>query len=51
MPVRMVLNVVYAHLIAGAQSEEDRDKFDGELYSSVDGSDERALKLLQQMGG
>ena len=51
MPPRQVLNVVYAHLIGGAQSEEDRDKFDGELYAAADGSDQRALTLVEKLGG
>lgn len=51
MPPRMVLNVVYAHLVSGAQSEEDREKFDGELYSAPDGSDERVLSLVERLGG
>lgn len=50
MVPRQVLNVVYRHLVAGL-SEEDREKLDGDLYASLDGSDSRALSVVQQMGG
>lgn len=50
LPPRMVCNVVYAHLIAAAQSDEDREKFDDSLYEPVDGG-RAQLSLIQQLGG
>lgn len=38
MHPRIVLNTVYAHLVAGA-SAEDREKFDNDLYAPGTGSD------------
>jgi len=46
MPVRMVCNVVYAHLIRAAETEEDREKFDTELYGAA-----LTVPLIDQIGG
>lgn len=42
----MACNVVYAHLIAGCQSTEDREKFDSELHG-----DAVSMSLVDQIGG
>jgi hypothetical protein len=50
MPLRQVLNFAFAHLIEGAQSEEDREKFVGELYAPFGGTP-KTISLLNQLGG
>lgn len=50
MPPRAVLNMVFAHVLSGVQSEEDRDKFIDQLYEPIGGSP-KALSLLEQIGG
>jgi len=42
----VLCNVVYAHLIRGAESDEDREKFDAQLYG-----DTVPVPLVDQIGG
>ena len=49
MHPRVVLNVVYAHLV-GEASPEDRERFDTELYAPVDGAGDLGT-LLGPGGG
>jgi hypothetical protein len=38
MPARVVLNVIYAHLVAGRDAKQ-REEFDAELYAPPEGAE------------